>query len=1163
MLTRLASTAIAAGIVTTLVAATPLDASKGARPSKPAGTPAWATEPEEPVRVLQPRTPYRKRSSASIVLPEDPVTGVKHWNGRLVVKFRDDLKVRAEAMPGRPVRSRSASASSKVNEVAQQLDATVRPYYAKPVAKIRELEVRAERKSGKAQPDFAGTVFVDVLPERLLEAARAFNDLPEVEWVYFDRDPLPCGQENLATQFGCGTNGPGDATGINNCYTASASGLGTPPRCSTLGGGGGCNNVGGCEAEDGATQACRYGCNDEPCCDLVSGFEPSCSQQDNPRGWDALCASYANLLCFATVYDGSGNVNPGPGSPTIGVATTTPIPGEYKYDPCGALRAPPTAAGTQIRIQGSAVTIRPPDAGNTFASQLLTVTLNADLSIDPLTLKRISYNNVNQEADPASGVAQQAILDPSLEGALTALAGSCFNAEGQRGCNIVGCCVAVCRTDSSCCSIEWDQGCVQIALNLADIPGSPCTGGGDDAEFPTCPACPTPLFTGGLNSNGRARGLQLYTIGAPIVGPDEVLPTGINSPPVVAKYTVNNSTSPTVASRDALNSNLGTMMALNSQFRGGGLDMLDYEDLLNDLNLDADTQGRGQGIRVAVVDRSAYVNHEDLVNRPIRTSPSQTVPDNVPVVAEPGQTQTLVIAGPLDPNHGTAVLGVIGAGDNEFGVTGVAFGSELYFYPAVSREEGQRFQNATLGALIDLREGDILCIPMDLPGPAGYTVLTSEPIFDLISTATDAGITVIVPAGNEASPITTNPPDIQENLDSGAIVVGACWPGYQTGILRTNASNSATPWPPQPAGDYCRWRFSSFSDVETAGTGNLNPVGKVWVSGWGTGVFTTGYGLPGSIDFQGGWNGENEPVDTDPINGPLERDNLRGYSGVTAFQGTSAAAAMITGWAACVQSFSLQWFGLTLPPRTLRAEISRAVNLQCARLYTNGNAGYPDPPGPPAIFGDTCTVDGNECVLAPIGGFPITRDTIGNIMAETIGGNAPTITIVTGVDQGGNNGFSLTAIDGSAVNIGAVRRRAGNTGQGYGPPLFYPLTGGTTDMQLSRTERVPPASISTMNLRSVSRVSTALPVVQLVYFYNFDQQRWVIAGSQVLSSAYPAAPVAYDPAVFGPLGNFLIAGPGNTSTIYARIYTCGLGQGGYSVLHDLALFFPEIDIFNP
>ena len=100
------------------------------------------------------------------------------------------------------------------------------------------------------------------------------------------------------------------------------------------------------------------------------------------------------------------------------------------------------------------------------------------------------------------------------------------------------------------------------------------------------------------------------------------------------------------------------------------------------------------------------------------------------------------------------------------------------------------------------------------------------------------------------------------------------------------------------------------------------------------------------------------------------------------------------------------------------------MNLQCARPYTNGNAGYPDPPGPPAIFGDTCTVDGNECVLAPIGGFPITRDTIGNIMAETIGGNAPTITIVTGVDQGGNNGFSLTAIDGSAVNIGAVRRRA-------------------------------------------------------------------------------------------------------------------------------------------
>jgi hypothetical protein len=29
------------------------------------------------------------------------------------------------------------------------------------------------------------------------------------------------------------------------------------------------------------------------------------------------------------------------------------------------------------------------------------------------------------------------------------------------------------------------------------------------------------------------------------------------------------------------------------------------------------------------------------------------------------------------------------------------------------------------------------------------------------------------------------------------------------------------------------------------------------------------------------------------------------------------------------------------------------------------------------------------------------------------------------------------------------------------------------------------------------------------------------------------------------------------------VYTCGLGQGGYNVLHDQAVFVPTFDIFNP
>ena len=71
-----------------------------------------------------------------------------------------------------------------------------------------------------------------------------------------------------------------------------------------------------------------------------------------------------------------------------------------------------------------------------------------------------------------------------------------------------------------------------------------------------------------------------------------------------------------------------------------------------------------------------------------------------------GQTQVLVISDPIDPNHGTAVLGIIGAEQNSIGVTGIAEGAQLRFYPIVSREEGSRLNNALTNAIIDLKEGD-------------------------------------------------------------------------------------------------------------------------------------------------------------------------------------------------------------------------------------------------------------------------------------------------------------------------------------------------------------------------------------------------------------------------------------------------------------------------
>ena len=420
MLIRLASTALAAGIVTTLLAATPIDAA-GSTPRAATADRATVVV-EEFDGVIQPRVAAQKVASADIVLPENPATREKLWNGRLVVKFLDQLKVRADAMPGRPVRASQPSAANAANDLAARLGGSIRPFFSKSPSTIRKFEVRAERKSGYASPDFAGMVYVDVAPERLLEAARAFNDLAQVEWVYIERDPRPCGQENLATQFGCGTNGPGDSTGINNCYTASASGFGIPPRCSAIANGPGCNNPAGCTNPDGALPSCRYGCNDTACCATVSAIEPTCSSQESPRGWDALCATYANLLCAGTVYEAGGVVPGGPESAVIGAGSAS-VPQTYSYDPCMALRAPPTPAnppGTEpeILIQGTVFTIPDlPDPAQNFPSQLLTYAQDPDtLEVLAGSVARIPYNSVLQEGLPADGVVQQAKQDPSLEG---------------------------------------------------------------------------------------------------------------------------------------------------------------------------------------------------------------------------------------------------------------------------------------------------------------------------------------------------------------------------------------------------------------------------------------------------------------------------------------------------------------------------------------------------------------------------------------------------------------------------------------------------------------------------------------------------------------------------------------------------------------------------
>lgn len=1124
MLIRAASTALAAGLVTTLLAASPISpdgtlsrataAQKAGEPqaSKANASKAQAsTAPGLPTVAgtpgLAPRKLIRKLPSEAIQLPVDAASGRPQWNGKLAVKFRDEYRIRADRMPSETVRDSAGQPVAVVTDVLRAVGGSMRQMLRRTPEELRALEMRAERLSQTAQPDLASMTYVDVQPGRLLEAARAFNNLDIVEWVEIERTPvLDGGGNNQAQQDGCGANGPGDGTGITNCYTTSPD-----SRCSTLGGGQGCNDVQGCQAPDGSLPSCRYGCNNTQCCETVGEILPGCNDQEQGQGWDALCATYANILCTSTVYDSSPAVQGGGGS-------APSVPQLYKYDPCFAMRGPIDPNETDVLVYGAVEPVPPlPDPTDpnippalltNVPGQLLTYATDALTgAFVPGSLVRVFYPGgvSGDEGDPSTDVPQQALPDPSLEGAYLSASAGCFAEHTFGGCNQVSCCVFVCRLDPSCCVIEWDADCVTLAEDSppGTVFGKPCT----TQELPVGsfpPGGPTPLLTAARRAFvGNARGYQNYTLGEAVVGPFDTLPAGVVYP--VPAPTDNVAVTPDPL-RTNTSSNLGTLAVINSGYRGGGLDLQGYDTLITQLGINPNTRCHGQNTEVAVVEFSAYVNHEDLAGE---------------ITPEPNQTQVLVISDPLNPNHGTAVLGIIGAARNDFGVTGIAYGAALSFYPTVSVEEGSRLENALTNALIDLEEGDVINMSIGYGG--GNTIVTSQTVFTLVSVGTAAGITSVCSAGNDASPVVTSP---DGEGDSGAIIVGACWPGYQVGQLTDQISIPG----PFPGNNYCRLNFSNFTDLEDNN-------GTVDVAAWGTGVTSIGYG-----DL---FNGDNSSPD------PLQVNKLRSYT--SQFNGTSAAAPIISGWCSRLQSFSIAWFGTPLPPATLRQVVSTNVYQQCGISYASpAFPGYPEN-GSPAV-GDI--IPGGQ--QARIGGFPRARNTVSAIVASTLGGTPILFDVITGSLEGGSS-FSVRQLDGIYLRVGATRRRAGSAGQGLGTPLYYPITGGTTDLQLKVTVSQPPSEVTAAGLAAQSRASWNLPVVEIVYFYNFPQKRWIAAGSAILSGGANAGGTFTPPGI---LQDYIIGNSSGGTDIYARVYTCGLSSTSYSVLHDLLNLQMAIDIFD-
>lgn len=642
------------------------------------------------------------------------------------------------------------------------------------------------------------------------------------------------------------------------------------------------------------------------------------------------------------------------------------------------------------------------------------------------------------------------------------ISGGCLEAHEGRGCNRPPCCFAVCNIDPICCTNDWDAGCVALASGslLADV----CQGTPDPGPTPdfTSDVVPNPNYPGIGEPIVMTNGWQAYTQGPQVLGDFADVPGAFD----------------------------GDYVFLNSGFRGGGLDLdalaalqVQYAHLYQN---DGPVFDRGKHINVGVVEFSAFVEHEDFTT--MSTGQPMTVPQVIP---EPNQTINLIEGGSNAPQHGTATLGECVAGQNGFGVTGIAYKAQGYFFPTLSIEEGARLSTAIASAGMTFEEGDVCNYSIGFPG-AG-PIITDEAIATMIAMMSDLGITSCMSAGNDNIAIAPAP------FETGAVVVGACWPGMN--IFPDPCTQAF--W------RYCKLGFSNYSDPEDA-------LATVHLCAWGTGIATTGYG-----SLFVGANG------TDPLD--PRTNNLRKYS--NDFNGTSGAAPIITGLAACLQSWALQCYGTPISPIQLRGVMA-------------GNGRTPDQCNPLGMIFGPDNPDCSQTETAPsIGTFPDALECGFAIMnGQFIDGNATEVKILWGspAPNSGPSSFKIRAVDNNYLKIVTKWATAGTTVDG----LPYIATGHTTDVKAFIESSIDPTILTGVSLQ-VTSSSTVPFVIEGGFLYNWVDLRWDFVGVTFIT---PAGSTSNFPV--NPFNVYKYLSP--AGEVQARVWTTSLGNTGpHEIWHDM------------
>jgi hypothetical protein len=1234
----------------------------------------------DPAAPIEPRIPIPKWHTTGIGSLEARIGAYALKTDRIIVKFRDDLKVRLTGEAGAPLRSDATpppaggvnpliptdpeSELRDANALVQAYGGRIEPLLPFAPAKLREIELRAERIGRKRQPDLAGMMMLTVSGNPS-QAAEAFNALESVEYAEVELLPTPaqqCNPVDQALQKGGGAEGanadscnPGtDALGnsircapgpifpvfgpLANPPTSSPSpgsvvveagngtincnrpsnfggyipqnvpvvqaGLCTPSGTVQweidLGQRNGANaipvwdctpncNANLCQAGDGVTYVqggrpdCQYGCSEPGCSAAVAVYQPSCAASGASRGWDALCATLANIVCPSLIgVSGQQDaipylmpsivpVGPNPAQdnlttycyfvdpPTDGVGASRIFqPSDLTvFDPCFAARGPMTPLGV-FGIDGAVVFtdiaepgglgIRPwgflfEDPANTSAYAFLQYQTPSGAFAPTTNAAGFAYCPFNffggvpfgigaspigglvLAADPSSpDNASLATFDNAFKSYPFQLSHDCFTQNVVvPGCFQTQCCVYVCNVDPTCCIQSWDASCVDLARQaptcLCDTGGMSTTGATPNWNVTTCGTPDFSFVPVDAAGAPQARNLQTYTTARRVVASTNQYIT-LAAPTTGGLIPLNN-----------INSQDGATVcnAIAPPQPAVGLDQtfafLNAQFSGGGLDLEGlEAWALGLTGVTAAVARGSGVT-VGLIDNACNVNHEDLVGQ---VIVEPGQTTFTTAAGIIDPDHGAAVIGEILAASNGVGITGIAPSATGVFFPAVSLNGRGRLSAALVSAGNTLQPGDVLVIPMQVGFGGGATLPSVATYNTLLGVTASLGITNVVSAGNGGFAVQSPPSSSSNN----SVVVTACWPGSQVPLPIIGPGGISNPGNSFPGNGYCRYLTSNYT------TGVVGNGSTVDVSAWGTAVCTLGKGtlfnVPGSS------------------NRSYQQD----------FGGTSAAAGMIGGLVARVQAISKAYLGAGVSGERMRQVLADLVVVNGSVVpgaILGTNILQCDLP-PVALPGTNSAVPSvvalGDSVFPPtqvnrIGGFPRALEVLQNtVLTPFFPVGVPfTISVISGTRLNSTE-FAAANLDGTFYRTQAARRGRGTVGTGYGRPLPYAGSGLITDLQLRANLSNRDAddmfdfTVQTWGRVNVGNVG-APNSLSMVYVWNNLTKRWFFLTSGFLDSSTPTA--GSTPQMAGGVyqrgvqpGAVLVPETGGNFA-YVRILTFGLG----------------------